>query len=68
MDHFEYWTVIALLFCFVIVQHITHKQERKDLYSRIMARDLTEYKSEKRRTVPNVIRKRTSEESKMRNE
>ena len=68
MEHFEYWTVIVLLFCIAIVQHISHKQERKDLYSRIMARDLTEYKTEKRRTVPNVIRKRTSEESKRRSE
>jgi hypothetical protein len=68
MEHFEYWTVIALLFCLVIVQHVSHKQERKDLYSRIMARDLTEYKAEKRRTVPNIIRKRTSDEIKRRNE
>lgn len=68
MEHFEYWTVIVLLFCLVIVQHVSHKQERKDLYSRIMARDLTEYKAEKRRTVPSIIRKRTSDESKRRNE
>ena len=27
----------------IIVQHITHSKERKDLYNRIMARDLTEY-------------------------
>lgn len=68
MEHFEYWTVTALLLCLIIVQHILHKQERKDLYNRIMARDLTEYKAEKRRTVPNTIRKRTSDESKRRNE
>lgn len=60
--------IIALLICYIIIQNITHKQERQDLYSRIMARDLTEYKAEKRRSVPNIIRKRTSDEEKRRNE
>ena len=54
--------IIALLICYIIIQNITHKQERRDLYSRIMAKDLRDYRMEKQRTVPNVIRKRTSDE------
>jgi hypothetical protein len=40
-----------------------HYIERKDLYSRIMAKDLQEYKSESRsRTIPNQIRKKLNEQ------
>lgn len=56
--------IIALLICYIIIQNITHKQERRDLYNRIMAKDLRDYRMEKQRTVPNVIRKRTSDELK----
>ena len=27
----------------IVIQHVTHSKERKDLCNRIMARDLTEY-------------------------
>lgn len=27
----------------IVIQNVTHSKERKDLYNRIMARDLTEY-------------------------
>lgn len=60
--------IIALLICYIIIQNITHKQERRDLYNRIMAKDLRDYRMEKQRTVPNVIRKRTSDELKRRGE
>lgn len=61
--------IIALLAGVIAVQNIIHKQERKDLYNRIMAKDLTEYKANgKRRSVPSTIRKRTSDELKRRNE
>lgn len=60
--------IIALLICYIIIQNITHKQERQDLYSRIMAKDLRDYRMEKQRTVPNVIRKRTSDELKRQGE
>lgn len=60
--------IIALLICYIIIQNITHKQERRDLYNRIMAKDLRDYRMEKQRTVPNVIRKRTSDELKRQGE
>ena len=60
--------IIALLICYIIIQNITHKQERQDLYSRIMAKDLRDYRMEKQRTVPNVIRKKTSDELKRQGE
>jgi predicted Holliday junction resolvase-like endonuclease len=60
--------IIALLICYIIIQNITHKQERQDLYNRIMAKDLRDYRMEKQRTVPNVIRKRTSDELKRQGE
>lgn len=61
--------IIVFLIGIIAVQNIINKQERKDLYNRIMARDLTEYKTNgKRRTVPNIIRKRTSDELKRRSE
>lgn len=61
----------ALLIGIIAVQHITHKQEREkhraereDLYNRIMARDLPEYKAGgKPRTVPNLL-KRNMEKNK----
>jgi hypothetical protein len=56
--------IIVLLIGIIVVQNIIHKQERRDLYSRIMAKDLRDYRMEKQRTVPNVIRKRTSDELK----
>lgn len=60
--------IIALLIGIIVVQNIIHKQERRDLYSRIMAKDLRDYRMEKQRTVPNVIRKRTSDELKRQGE
>lgn len=39
-------------FCFIIYQDYRHEQERKDLYSRWMARDLPEFESSKRNYVP----------------
>jgi predicted Holliday junction resolvase-like endonuclease len=35
--------VILALLAVIMVQQISHTKERKDLYNRIMARDLTEY-------------------------
>lgn len=36
-------TVIIGQWVVIIIQQIKHSKERKDLYNRIMARDLTEY-------------------------
>jgi len=64
MEHLEYWIVIALLIGIIILQII----ERKDLYSRIMAKDLQEYKLNiTNRHVPNGIRKKISDEMKRKN-
>lgn len=60
--------IIVLLIGIIVVQNIIHKQERRDLYNRIMAKDLRDYRMEKQRTVPNVIRKRTSDELKRQGE
>jgi len=60
--------IIVLLIGIIVVQNIIHKQERQDLYNRIMAKDLRDYRMEKQRTVPNVIRKRTSDELKRQGE
>lgn len=60
--------IIVLLIGIIVAQNIIHKQERQDLYNRIMAKDLRDYRMEKQRTVPNVIRKRTSDELKRRGE
>lgn len=60
--------IIVLLIGVIVIQNIIHKQERQDLYNRIMAKDLRDYRMEKQRTVPNVIRKRTSDELKRRGE
>jgi hypothetical protein len=59
------WVTIVLLIVLLIVQEIillqerkAHRQERQDLYNRIMARDFTEYKADgTRRTVPNLIKR-----------
>lgn len=60
--------IIVLLIGIIVVQNIIHKQERRDLYNRIMAKDLRDYRMEKQRTVPNVIRKKTSDELKRQGE
>lgn len=36
-------TVITILSALLVLQEFLHSRERKDLYSRMMARDLTEY-------------------------
>jgi hypothetical protein len=58
--------VIAyFLLAVILIQEIYHAIERKDLYNRIMAKDLQEYKTEhKPKTVPNSIRKRLNERQK----
>lgn len=41
--------MITYILCLiVIIQSIIHHIERKDLYNRIMSKNLTEYKGEKR--------------------
>lgn len=60
--------IIVLLIAVIAIQNAIHKQERHDLYNRIMAKDLRDYRMEKQRTVPNVIRKRTSDELKRQGE
>jgi len=68
MEHLEYWGIIVLLFAVIFIQHFGYQQERKDLYNRIMAKDLIEYKSNVTgRHVPNGIRKNTSDEMKRKN-
>jgi lipopolysaccharide export system protein LptC len=57
MNEVGYWTIIILLGLIIIVQGISHKQERTDLYNRIMAKDLPEYKGKKPGTVKNILRK-----------
>ena len=42
-----YMTVICALCVVIVLQSVTHAAERKDLYSRIMAKDLTDYTSQK---------------------
>ena len=39
--------VITLLCVIIFLQSLIHRAERKDLYNRIMSRNLTEYKGEK---------------------
>jgi len=62
----DMWYLVALLIGTIIVQEIMHRQERKDLYNRIMARDLTEYNNsgQKPQTIKNVIRKNYEESRK----
>jgi hypothetical protein len=38
--------VIAGLIAVILLKDLIHRIERKDLYNRLMARDLTEYKQE----------------------
>jgi len=37
------YIIPVLLIAVIVFQQVTHSKERKDLYNRIMARDLTEY-------------------------
>lgn len=37
------YIIPVLLIAVIIIQQVMHSKERKDLYTRIMARDLTEY-------------------------
>ena len=62
MEHLEYWIIILVLLIIIILQFI----ERKDLYNRIMAKDLQEYKTagHKPRTIKNVIKKNLEEAKK----
>jgi hypothetical protein len=60
--------IILILIAAIAIQEATHRVERKDLYNRIMAKDLQEYKTTVAgRHVPNAIRKKTSDEVKRRN-
>lgn len=46
LDYIIFAILIAIIIgqqVLIVFQHITHSKERKDLYNRIMARDLTEY-------------------------
>ena len=36
-----------VLIAFLLLQEILHRMERRDLYNRLMSRNLTEYKGEK---------------------
>ena len=55
--------IVYFLIVAIVIQSIMYYIERKDLYSRIMAKDLQEYKSESRsRTIPNQIRKKLNEQ------
>jgi len=45
--------VILALLAVITIQQIFHTKERKDLYNRIMARDLTEYTHAKQRDKEN---------------
>lgn len=55
MEHLPYWVVIAVLVCVVSIQIA----ERKSLLDRIMAGNLTEYKSagKPRKAIKNIIKK-----------
>ena len=45
--------MITYILCAVIIlQALFHAFERRDLYSRIMSKDLTEFKSAKKNTYP----------------
>lgn len=43
--------IIYILCGVIVLQSITHHFERKDLYNRIMSKNLTEYKGDKCRSV-----------------
>jgi hypothetical protein len=47
--------VIFLLVALIFLREVMHGMERKDLYNRIMARDLGEYKALKPRKIKNSI-------------
>lgn len=59
--------VITLLCVIIFLQSLVHRAERKDLYNRIMSRNLTEYKGEGCRSVKSahdrVIRRWRGKES-----
>lgn len=42
----DYYILCGILCSIIILQSIIHHFERKDLYNRIMSRNLTEYKGE----------------------
>jgi len=44
--------LIAVFLCYSVYREILWQKERKDLYSRIMAKDLTEYREEKKPVPP----------------
>jgi hypothetical protein len=57
--------VIFLLVALLFLREVMHGIERKDLYNRIMANNLTEYKAGKTKPIKNIIReniKRNREE------
>jgi DNA modification methylase len=49
--------VITLLIAVIVLQQIWHGIERKDLYNRIMAKDLSEYRARKPQTIKNIIKR-----------
>ena len=52
------WVVIVILWVVIVLQEVAHRFERKDLYNRIMARNLQEYKAGGGpRTIKNIIAK-----------
>lgn len=61
MEHLEYWIVIILLFVVIVLQQI----ERKDLYNRIMAGSLQEYKNtdKPRKAIKSIIKKNLEKNS-----
>jgi hypothetical protein len=44
--------LIAVFLCYSVYREILWQNERKDLYSRIMAKDLTEYREERKPIPP----------------
>jgi hypothetical protein len=62
------YIIIALIGVIVYLE-VSHQRERRDLYNRIMAKDFVEYKQPavQKRNVPNIIRKRMSEDLKRQN-
>lgn len=62
-DTLSLLVIIALLIVYIIVQNITHRQERQDLYNRIMAKNLQEYSGSKPSTVKNILRKNYSRQN-----
>ena len=43
--------LVYVLCAIIVLQEILHRFERRDLYDRIMSRDLTEFKGESRKRV-----------------